>query len=71
MTNRVVSQDGNVIAADFGRKNEFGIALTIDTDILYHDDSVVLIRSVISDNGRFICAFHILGDLITGRIINL
>jgi hypothetical protein len=55
---RILSQQGNVIAADFARR---GTSLTIElkTQILYCDDAVALARVTYLLDGRLCATQHI------------
>ena len=71
MTDRIRSQHGNVIAADFRPSNEYGLSLTLRTTVLYQDASVVLVRTAITDRDRPVAVSHVLGDLATGHVTTL
>jgi hypothetical protein len=66
VTDRILSQHGNVIAADF--RPRLSIEITFKTDTLYQDDRVLLTRTTALLGGRPLCALHVMGDLTTGRI---
>lgn len=57
---RVLSQHGNVIAADFGNRNAL---LTISQQILYHDGQVCLFRVTYAMPGKPDIVQHVTLDL--------
>lgn len=67
---RIRSQHGNVISADF-RPAIADLSVTIENETLYADGMVVLIRTTASFAGRAVEVVHTLGDLATGRIVQL
>ncbi len=71
MTARVLSQHGNVIAADFRPRASLEIPIRVQSEVLYRDDRVMLTRTTayLGDKPCFVA--HFLGDLETGAIINL
>ena len=70
---RILSQHGNVIAADF-RPRAWWEELTVNikTETLFCDSHITLIRVTTSFAGEpFGEPQHILGNLATGQIVNL
>ena len=66
MTDRIRSQHGNVIAADFGPQKSVGpIELKVSSEILYADEFVVLLRCQVGDH-----VWHMLGDAVTGKVFS-
>lgn len=66
---RILSQHGNVIAADFRPRLSIDIILRHET--LYFDDHVMLTRTTALLGDRPLCVLHFLGDLDTGHIATL
>ncbi len=68
---RVLSQHGNVIAADFCRRS-LDISVDIKTEIVHQDEEVVLLRATISMAGKpIIPTQHFLFSLATGGHVTL
>jgi hypothetical protein len=66
----ILSQHGNVIAADFRQKpSEEGY--TIDAEKLYEDESLLLMRYTAKHNGKPLMVAHYAANLATGHITNL
>lgn len=63
---RILSQHGNVIAADF--RPRFSIDVTFTTETLYQDDRVMLTRTTALLDDRPLAVLHVMGDLATGQI---
>lgn len=68
---RILSQQGNVIAADFRPSTSTSITVTLETETLYADDKIALVRTTGSIDGKPVLMTHILGDLATGHIVQL
>lgn len=68
---RVLSQHGNVIAADFRPRARLDASILIETEILYQDDRIVLSRTTATLGGRPFMVTHFMGDMVTGEIVNL
>lgn len=66
---RILSQHGNVIAADF--RPSLKITVTLTTEMLYCDGRVTLIRSIAIMDGKPIAVTHALGDHATGNVTTL
>lgn len=71
MTNRILSQHGNVIAADFRKKASLDITVTLTTETLYIDDHIILTRTTGSIGGKPAMCLHFLANLATGQITTL
>lgn len=71
MTDRILSQHGNVIAADFRPRATFDISIRMSTETLYHDGHVTLIRATVQIGDQPPTCSHILGDLATGKNVTL
>ena len=69
MTDRIRSQTGNVIAADFRPHDPLTVTLTTET--LYCDGHVTLLRTTAAIGGKPIATTHVLGDLATGNATSL
>lgn len=63
---RILSQHGNVIAADFRPK--LTIDITFKTETLYQDDRVLVTRTTALLDAKPLAVLHIMGDLATGQI---
>lgn len=61
MTSRILSQHGNVIAADFRPK----VNVHVKTQILYADELVYLARFTLLLEGRVIAVEHVTGKTPT------
>ncbi len=59
---RILSQSGNVIAADF-RKPDPSINISFKIDILYADPQVVLSRITYTCNGIVIGTQHVMAEV--------
>ena len=70
-TSRILSQHGNVIAADFKPRTSSELVITLKTETLYCDGIVTLIRCTGDFAGKTYFSTHILGDLTTGHIVQL
>lgn len=71
-TARILSQHGNVIAADFRPRASMELTVGIHCETLYCDGLVTLIRATTSFAGKpFGEPQHILGNLATGQIATL
>jgi hypothetical protein len=68
---RIISQHGNVISADFSAKPDHQAMVTIKSETLYYDGSVMLTRTTALLNDKPISVLHFLGDLAAGRIVQL
>jgi hypothetical protein len=68
---RVLSQHGNVIAADFKKNASLDTAVNFKSETLYCDGSVILTRITALSDDRPILVTHFLGDLATGTIVQL
>lgn len=65
-TDRIRSQHGNVIAADFGPRKRVGpIEIPVSVETLYADELTILLRCRIGDH-----VWHMLGDAVTGKVIS-
>ena len=72
MTVRILSQHGNVIAADFKLRTSSELVITLKTETLFIDGFITLIRVTTVFEGKPIGSpQHILGDLTTGHIVQL
>lgn len=71
MASRILSQDGNVIAADFRPSLDMSVTVEVRSEVLYRDDRVMLTRTMALVGNKPCFAMHFLGDLETGAIINL
>jgi hypothetical protein len=66
---RVLSHDRNVVAVDF--RPSRNITVTIHTEILYADGSIVLARTTYLHDGKPILPQqHFLADLSAGKTIS-
>lgn len=65
MTPRITSCDGNVIAADFRPQLKFNLAITFDTQVLYADAAVCLIRITYRLNGEILGVQHVTAESTT------
>jgi hypothetical protein len=68
---RILAQHGNVIAADFRPNTSHDLTIKIKSEILYHDRAVMLTRTTATFEGNQFMTVHFLGDLATGRIVQL
>lgn len=68
---RVLSQHGNVIAADFRPRISLDVTVEIKSEILYRDDRVMLTRTMALLGDTPCMVMHFLGDLETGVTLNL
>lgn len=69
MTDRIRSQHGNVIGADFRPRATFDVTMKIET--LFQDASVCLIRcSTWMGEKPFGPTLHLLADIATGKVIS-
>ena len=68
---RIISQSGNVIAADFKPRASLDLTVDIRCETLYCDALVTLILVTLTFGGKPYCAQHILGNLATGQIATL
>lgn len=68
---RILSQHGNVIAADFKPRASLDLTVNIKAETLYCDGLAVLLRTVASFEGKPIAVIHFLSDLTTGRVVQL
>jgi hypothetical protein len=66
---RILSQTGNVIAADF--RPRASIEGSLSLEIIYSDDRVMLTRCAMHFGDRCMGLFHFLADLQTGHVVNL
>lgn len=68
---RILAKDGNVIAADFGARQD--ITIKVVSEILYVDERVMLTRSAVTLNGNpsGMPPIHFMADLTTGHIVHL
>ncbi len=71
MSDRIRSQHGNVIAADFRPHATLDASVEIRNEVLYRDDRVMLTRLTALLGGKPSYVTHFLGDLETGALINL
>ncbi|AWM37034.1 hypothetical protein GobsT_50640 [Gemmata obscuriglobus] len=71
MTSRILSQHGNVIAADFRPRRLADISVRMTSETLYCDGHVTLIRATVQVGDRPASCTHLLGDLATGHIVQL
>ena len=72
MTARILSQHGNVIAADFRPSRTAELTVNIHCETIYCDGLVTLIRVTMTFEGKpYGEPQHILGNLATGQIVNL
>ncbi len=62
---RITAQDGNVIAADFGRRDCLGLNVTFKSDILYFDGHVCLVRVIASLDGQPFMTKHFMEEAPT------
>lgn len=69
MTNRILSQSGNVIAADF--RPSLDIDLDIQSEVIYCDDAIMVTRTTATIAGEPFMVVHFMGDLVTGHVIHL
>lgn len=69
--NRILSQHGNVIAADFRPDRLADLTVTFTSETLYCDDHVILTRITATMGGKPIIVLHFAGDLATGKSTNL
>jgi hypothetical protein len=65
---RILSQSGNVIAADFNPRARFELRITSET--LYRDNRVMVTRTTAFLGHEPILVIHFMGDLNTGKIVN-
>ncbi len=68
---RILSQHGNVIAADFRRPTSLEITIEAKSEILYADGTVALTRTVVKVGDMPPETLHALLDLTTGHIATL
>jgi hypothetical protein len=69
---RIISQHGNVIAADFRPRASLDLTVTFKRETPYADDSVMLLRlTTLLDGKPFGDAMHFAADQRTGRIVML
>ena len=71
MTDRIRSQHGNVIAADFKPRSSLEIKLSFKSETLYQDDAVMLTRTTALIDGKPLAVMHFVGDFATGHIVQL
>lgn len=72
MTNRVVSQHGNVIAADFRPRRALDeLHVTFQTDILCDDEHVLITRTTTTFAGERVAVLHLAFNKATGRVAQL
>ena len=71
MTARILSQHGNVIAADFRPRATFTVSLSCKTENLYEDDHILLTRTTASIDGKPLTVLHLAGNKATGHIVQL
>lgn len=72
MTDRILSQHGNVIAADFKPTSpSLDLTVALASEVIYCDGHVTLIRTVGSIDGKPVFVIHTLGDLATGNSTTL
>ncbi|WP_152051816.1 hypothetical protein [Tautonia marina] len=72
MTDRIRSQHGNVIAADFRpRVGEITVGIEFRSETLYCDDHIILTRATAFMDGEVIAVMHFAGNLQTGTIVTL
>lgn len=69
MSDRILSQHGNVIAADF-RQQPPELTVTLTSKTLYCDGHVILTRTTASMGGKPIAVMHFAGNLATGQLVN-
>lgn len=68
---RILSQTGNVIAADFRpRLDGMTITLKFKSEMLYRDDAIMVTRTTALLEDRPIMVMNFLGDLKTGTIVH-
>lgn len=67
---RILSQHGNVIAAEF-RPRSLELDVTFQSETLFQDSAVMLLRTTASLEGKPILVTHFLGDLATGLVVQL
>ena len=69
---RILSQHGNVIAADFRPKASLNISVDIKTEVVHRDEDVVLIKAAFFIGGKpFLPTQHYLFSLATGEHVTL
>lgn len=66
-SDRILSQHGNVIAANFAPDAKATMTVTLTNETLYCDGHVTLIRTIGHMGGKPAFTFHTLGDLATGN----
>jgi hypothetical protein len=67
---RIVSTDGNVIAADFGKQKDIELKVTITTELLYRDGNVAVVSATCSLGDNVISRKHFMADIATGQIVH-
>jgi hypothetical protein len=67
VTDRIRSQHGNVIAADFSRPNKKvgSIEISVSVETIYADDRIVVLRCAFGNH-----VWHMLGDLASAKVIS-
>ena len=68
---RILSEHGNVIAADFRPRVELTVDIGCKTEILYEDDHVMVTRTTATIGGRPAMTLHLAGNKATGHIVQL
>lgn len=71
MTARVLSQHGNVIAADFRPRKSLDVAITFKSETLYYDGTIMVTRTSAFLGDHPFLVLHFMGNLATGQIVNL
>lgn len=68
---RIRSQHGNVIAADFRPRPSLDITVTFKSETLYHDGAVMLTRTTTFLGDKPLGVMHFAADLATGHVVQL
>jgi hypothetical protein len=71
VTARILSQHGNVIAADFRPRTSLDLTITIKSETLYADGLIMLTRTTAYFGDKPFMVTHFAGDLSTGKVISI
>jgi hypothetical protein len=68
---RILSQHGNVIAADFRPRTSLDLTISLKADILYADEAILVMRYTATLGKEPIMVTHFIGDIATGNVVQL